>query len=52
MGRLATSIENGNNEIIVLFGGCDMEKDRNDVLIIWVNDFIDDSNFKAITEIM
>jgi len=34
MGRLATAIDNANDEIIVLFGGCDLEKDRNDILVI------------------
>lgn len=52
MGRLATAIDNANDEVIVLFGGSNLEKDCNDVLVIKVSDFMDDSNFVAITEIM
>jgi len=52
MGRLASVIDNANDEIVVLFGGCDFEKDCNDILVLPVEDLLLDSNFRAITEIM
>lgn len=45
MGRLASTIENALDEIVVLFGGCNLEKDCNDVLVIKVEDLINDQHF-------
>lgn len=51
-GRIATMMENANDEIIILFGGSSAIKDYNDVLCIKVDDLTNDENFSEITQVL
>ena len=51
-GRIASVMENANDEIIILFGGSSAIKDYNDVLCIKVDDLTNDDNFSEITQVL
>ena len=38
--------------LVVLFGGCGIEKEFNDVIVVPESDFLEEGNFSEITEIM
>jgi hypothetical protein len=51
-GRIATAMENANEEIVLLFGGSSAHKDYNDTFCILVDDLVNDQNFSEITEVL
>jgi hypothetical protein len=58
-GRIATAMCLSTNEevakdddYILLFGGCSIEADCNDILLIPIHEILNDENFSEITEIM
>lgn len=51
-GRLATQMENVEDEVVVLYGGSGIAEDHGDALVLKVSDLEDDANFVEITEIM
>ena len=51
-GRIASTMVNANEEIILLFGGSSAMQDYNDTYWLKVQDLAEDSNFSEITAIM
>lgn len=51
-GRIATAMENANEEVILFFGGSSALKDYNDTLVIPVKRLVDDANFSEITQVI
>lgn len=51
-GRLASAMENANDEIVMLFGGSSAAKDYNDTFCIKVEDLTNDDNFSEITSVL
>ena len=51
-GRIASAMENANDEIVFMFGGSSAMKDYNDTFCIKVEDLANDDNFSEITAVM
>lgn len=51
-GRIATAMENANDEIVLMFGGCSISKDYNDTFCFLVDDLVNDDNFSEITQVL
>lgn len=51
-GRIATAMENANDEIVLLFGGSSALKDHNDTFCIKVEDLVNDDYFSEITLVL
>jgi hypothetical protein len=51
-GRIATAMENANDELVLLFGGSSAFKDYNDTFTIRVDLLVDDDNFSEITQVL